>query len=194
MEFLREFLGHHHPARLDRDLMRGDSSFLMPSLGVPSGPDVEAAAHKSALTATDDVIGALVERAGIGDWVTRTSGSRFHTVRYHVFRITNNNALKMNGVTTEWVMARMCQKSKKANEAYDRADEHNVRKAVFGQLGILEAEQRSENARETKVKDGSMTFTEMMELIRYATRRLGGLRLGHKPEPPPQQMTLNGFI
>lgn len=121
MEFLREFLGHHHPARLDRDLMRGDSRFLMPSLGVPSGPDVEAAAHKSALTATDDVIGALVERAGIGEWVTRPSGSRFHTVRYHVFRITNNNALKMNGVTTEWVMARMCQKSKKANEAYDRA-------------------------------------------------------------------------
>jgi integrase len=194
MEFLREFLGHHHPARLDRDLMRGDSSFLMPSLGVPSGPDVEAAAHKSALTSTDDVIGALVERAGIGEWVTRPSGSRFHTVRYHVFRITNNNALKMNGVTTEWVMARMCQKSKKANEAYDRADEHNVRKAVFGQLGILEAEQRSENARETKVKDGSMTFTEMMELMRYATRRLAGLRLGHKPEPPPQQMTLNGFI
>ncbi len=89
------------------------------------------------MTAADDAISALVERAGIGEWVTRPSGSRFHTVRYHVFRITNNNALKMDGVTTEWVMARMCQKSKKANEAYDRSDEHNVRKAVFGQLGIL---------------------------------------------------------
>lgn len=37
VEFLREFLGHHQPARLDRDLMRGDSRFLMPSFGVPSG-------------------------------------------------------------------------------------------------------------------------------------------------------------
>ena len=47
VEFLREFLAHHHPSRLDRDLMLGDSRFLMPSLGVPSGPDVRAAAHKS---------------------------------------------------------------------------------------------------------------------------------------------------
>jgi hypothetical protein len=39
-----------------------------------------------------------------------------------------------------------------------------------------------------------MTFTEMMELIRHATRRVAGLRPGHKPEPPPQQMTLNGFV
>ena len=137
MEFLRELLAHHHPARLDHKLMRREARFLMPSLGVPSGPDVSAADHKPALTAADDVIGALVERAGIGEWVTRPSGSRFHTVRCHVFRITNNNALKMDGVTSEWVMARMCQKSKKANEAYDRADEHNVRKAVFSQLGIL---------------------------------------------------------
>jgi len=194
IEFLREFLGHHHPARLGRDLMRGDSRSLMPSLGVPSGPEVSATEHKSALTAADDLVGALVERAGIGEWVTRPSGSRFHTVRYHVFRITNNNALKMDGVTTEWVMVRMCQKSKKANEPYDRADEHNVRKAVFSLLGILQEPKKCGDSRETKVKDGSMSFTEMMELIRYATRRLEGLRLGHKPEPPPQQMTLNGFI
>jgi len=93
--------------------------------------------HKSALTAAEDVIGALVERAGIGEWVTRPSGSRFHTVRHDVFRVTNNNALKMDGDTTEWVMARMCQKTKKANEAYDRANGHNVRKAVFGQPGII---------------------------------------------------------
>jgi integrase len=172
IEFLREFLGYHHPARLRRDLRRGDSRFLMPSLGVPSGPEVSAAEHKSALTAADDVIGALVERAGIEEWVTRPSGSRFHTVRYHVFRITNNNALKMDGVTTEWVMARMCQKSEKANEAYDRADEQNVRKAVFSLLGILQEAKQSGDDKETNVKDGSMTFTEMMELIRYATRRL----------------------
>jgi len=50
IEFLREFLGHHHPARLGRDLMRGDSRFLMPSLGVPSGPEVSSGEHKSALT------------------------------------------------------------------------------------------------------------------------------------------------
>jgi len=194
VECLCEFLGYHHPARLGRDLMRGDSRFLMPSLGVPSWPEVSASEHKSALTAADDLIGALVERAGIGEWVTRPSGSRFHTVRYHVFRIADNNALKMDGVTTEWVMARMCQKSKKTNEAYDRADEHNVRKAVFGLLGILQEGKQAGTDRETKVKDGSMTFTEMMELIRYATRRLAGLRLGHKPEPSTQQMTLNGFI
>jgi hypothetical protein len=97
----------------------------------------------------------------------------------------------MDGVTTEWVMARMCQKSKKANEAYDRADEHNVRKAVFSLLGILQEGKQSGESRETKVEDGSMTFTEMMELIGHATRRLAGLRLGHKPEPPPQQMTLH---
>ncbi len=194
VEFLREFLGYHHPARLDRDLMHGDSRFLMPSLGVPSGPEVSAAEHKSALTAADNAISTLVERAGIGEWVTRPSGSRFHTVRYHVFRITNNNALKMDGVTTEWVMARMCQKSKKANEAYDRSDEHNVRKAVFGQLGILHKQEQSGDGMETKVKDGSMTFTEMVELIRYSTRRLIGLRLGYKPQPPTRQLTLYGFI
>jgi len=38
VEFLREFLGQHHPAQLNRDLMRGGSRFLMPSLGMPSGP------------------------------------------------------------------------------------------------------------------------------------------------------------
>jgi integrase len=188
VEFLREFLVHYHPARLDRDLMRGDSRFLMPSLGVPSGPEVDAAEHKSALTAADDVIGALVERAGIGEWVTRPSGSRFHTVRYPVFRITSNNALKMGGVTTEWVMARMCQKSKKANEAYDRADEHNVRKAVFGQLGILQKGEQCQAGTRTEVKDGSMTFTEMMELVHYATRRLVALQHEHLSEPPPQRM------
>jgi len=74
--FLREFLAHHHPARLDHRLMRGEARFLMPSLGVPSGPEVSAADHKSALTAADDAIGALVERAGIGEWVTRPSGRR----------------------------------------------------------------------------------------------------------------------
>jgi hypothetical protein len=122
------------------------------------------------------------------------SGSRFHTVRYHVFRITNNNALKMDGVTTEWMMARMCQKTKKANEAYDRADEHNVRKAVFGQLGIFQKENQADHDREGKVKDGSMTFTEMMELILHATRRLMGLRFGNKAEPPSSQMTLDGLF
>jgi hypothetical protein len=74
------------------------------------------------------------------------------------------------------------------------ADEHNVRKAVFRLLGILQEGEQSGDERETKVKDGSMTFTEVMELIRHATRRLTGLRLGHKPEPSPQEMTLNGFI
>ena len=67
IEFLREFLGYHYPAGLDRDLMRGDSRFLMPSLGVPSWPEVSATEHKSALTAIDDLIGVLVERAGIGE-------------------------------------------------------------------------------------------------------------------------------
>ena len=194
VEFLGEFLGRHHPARLDGDLIRGSSRFLMPSLGVPSGPEVSAAEHKSALTGGDNVIGALVERAGIGEWVTRPSGSRFHTVRYHEFRITNNNALKMDGVTTEWVMARMCQKSKEANKAYDRTDEHNVRKAVFSLLGILQEGKQSGDDRETKVKDGSMTFTEMLELIGHATRRLMGFRLGHTLDPPTRQMTLDGFI
>jgi hypothetical protein len=122
------------------------------------------------------------------------SGSRFHTVRYHVFRITNNNALKMDGVTTEWMMARMCQKTKKANEAYDRADEHNVRKAVFGQLGIFQKENQADHDREGKVKDGSMSFTEMMDLIRHATHRLMALRLGDEPEPPIRQMILDGII
>ena len=46
--------------------MRGDSRFLMPSLGVPSGPGVAAAAHKSALSAANDVIGAHC-RAGEND-------------------------------------------------------------------------------------------------------------------------------
>ncbi len=45
VEFLREFFGYHHPARLDRDLMHGDSRFLMPSLGV-------ASARRSALPNT----------------------------------------------------------------------------------------------------------------------------------------------
>ena len=63
----------------------------------------------------------------------------------------------------------MCQKSKKANEAYDRADEHNVRKAVFSLLGILQEGRQSGDDREAKVKAGSMTFTEMMELIRHAS-------------------------
>ena len=163
--------------------MRGDSRFLMPFLGVTSGPEVSAAEHKSALTATDNVIGALVGRAGVGEWVTRPSGSRFHAVRYHVLRITNNNALKMGGVRTEWVMERMCQKTKKANEAYDRCDEPNVRKAVFGRPGILQTGERSGDEREVKGKDGSMSFTGMMNSIRYATRRSVGLRLGYKPQP-----------
>jgi hypothetical protein len=34
----------------------------MLSLGVPSGPEVSAAEHKSALTAADDAIGALPAR------------------------------------------------------------------------------------------------------------------------------------
>jgi hypothetical protein len=79
VEFLREFLTHHHPARLDRDLVRGGARFLMPPLGVPSGPEVDAAEHKSALTAADDVFGKLVKRAGIGERVTRPSGSRWRT-------------------------------------------------------------------------------------------------------------------
>jgi hypothetical protein len=41
----------------------------------------------------------------------------------------------------------------------------------------------------TEVKEGSMTFTEVMELIRYATRRLVALRLGHKPYPPARSFT-----
>lgn len=146
------------------------------------------------MTAADDVIGALVDLAEIGEWVTRPSGSRFHTVRSHAFRITNANALKMEGITTECVMARMCQKSKKANEANDRADEQNVRKAVFGQLGMLHKMEQLEGGTERKVKDGSMAFTEMMELIRYATRRLMGLRFGDKAEPPSSQMTLDGLL
>ncbi len=39
-----------------------------------------------------------------------------------------------------------------------------------------------------------MTFSEMMELIRYGTRRLMGLRLGHTPDLPTRQMTLDGFV
>ena len=42
--------------------------------------------------------------------------------------------------------------------------------------------------------DGSLTFTEMMELVRYATRWLAGLRLGQEQEPPIQQMILGGLV
>jgi hypothetical protein len=34
----------------------------------------------------------------------------------------------------------------------------------------------------------------MMELVRYATRWLAGLRLGQEQEPPIQQMILGGLV
>jgi|GEM_PF-7054173 integrase len=40
----------------------------------------------------------------------------------------------------------------------------------------------------TEVKEGSMTFTEMMELVHYATGRLVALQHEHLSEPPPQRM------
>jgi len=170
-----------------------DSPLLLPTIGISSGPDVDERKHKSELTGACTVIHELVQRAQIGELVVRKSGTAFNTVSYHCFRITNNNALKMAGLGTEWVMWRLCQKDKKANKDYDRFNPDNAKKAIFGVLGFktddtVAAASTSEDVK--AANDGSMTFLDMMELIAYARQKLLAIRLGHNQVPPKPQITM----
>jgi hypothetical protein len=172
---------------------KGAIPHLVPTIGVVSGPDVDPKKHRSGVNAALKIIRALVDRARIGELVTLPSGDVFNTVAFHCFRITNDNALKMAGVRTEWVMWRMCQKDKKANKAYDRFTPDNGKKTIFGMLGIEhKADEAEAPKEEEKADDGSMTFAEMMVVIEYARQKLVSIRLGHKLQPPMPQMTMFG--
>jgi integrase len=185
LPFLTEYVEFHRA--------KAQSPHLVPTIGVVSGPDVDPKKHRSGVNAALKIIRALVDRAGIGELVTLPSGDVFNTVAFHCFRITNDNALKMAGVSTEWVMWRMCQKDKKANKAYDRFTPDNGKKTIFGMLGIEhKADEAEAPKEEEKTDDGSMTFAEMMAVIEYARQKLVSIRLGHKLQPPMPQMTMFG--
>ena len=179
VSFLQEYVACHRP--------KTDSPLLMPSIGLIAGPDSHENERRSKLQGALKGVAALVERAGLGEWMTNVLGSRHNTVRYHCFRITCNNSLKMAGISTEWIMARMCQKSKKANEAYDRRTADNIRTAVFGKLGI--AANGMSNS-EPATTDGSMTVTEMMQVINYAREKLVAIRMGGKLATPSKQLSI----
>jgi len=177
LPFLTEYVQYHRP--------KTDSPLLMPTIGIVAGPEANPRQHRSEGTVACMIIHELVQRAKIGESVELPSGKMFYTVSFHCFRITNNNALKMAGVSTEWVMWRMCQKDKNTNEVYNRFTPDNGKKAIFGKLGIEhEAGEMVMPVDGEKVDDGSMTFAEMMKLIEYARQKLVAIRLGNKQLPP----------
>jgi len=161
--FFIEYIGHHWT--------NTSANLLLPTLGTDAGPEIDQKTRLSNVGRGFDAMRKLFDRSGLGEWVTRPSGDRFNTAAYHCFRITNDNALKMAGVSTEWVMWRLCQKSKKANEAYDRFSPENGRKAIFGKLGLLVGATHDDEE-EKLMLDGSMTFDDMMKVIDYAREKL----------------------
>jgi hypothetical protein len=171
LAFLQEYVEHHRPLT--------DSPLLLYPQGAMSGPDVDEKQRLSEMQPAHDAMRELFDRAGLGEWITRMSGARHNTVAYHCFRITNDNALKMAGVTSDWVMWRLCQKDKKSNAAYDRFNPDNGRQAIFTVLKLEVA--KAANPKEEKANDGSMTFDQMKELINYAREKLVRLRVGGKP-------------
>lgn len=172
IEFLQEYVKYHRPPT--------ESPLLLHPLGLMSGPDVDKKQRLSKLHSAHETMRELFDRAGLGEWIKRKSGRRFNTVAYHCFRITNDNALKMAGINTDWVMWRLCQKDKKANAVYDRLSPDNGRQAIFTALKLEVP--KTTNPIEDKSNDGSMTFEQLQLLIKHAREKLVRLRLERTPE------------
>lgn len=160
---LKEYFDHHLP---DTSL----SAPLAPTFYVPNDDSIDDEVFAHAASQAGTYFGIFLTALGIRPPTPPRviNGKADYDHSFHSFRPTVSTALKLAGISTEVVMARMPHKSEDVNKKYDRFTVQNVCQRVFEGVGLPVPAAVKEKA--------SVTMKQIFELMELARKRLEEFR------------------
>lgn len=156
---VQEYFDHHM-------IDTSPSAPLAPTFYVPNDDSIDDQHFLRASANTSAFFGRFLEGIGIRPPTPPRiiNGRADYDHSFHSFRPTVSTALKLAGIGTDVVMARMPHKSEEVNKKYNRFTVQNVCQRVFEGVGIPVPAAVKQKA--------SLTMKQIFELMELARQRL----------------------